>query len=320
MSMYDAIKKFPEQFLFEPKVENEKKLKKHKFYTLCGMGGSHLQADLLKMVNLNLFVYANYGLPPFPEEIVKKGLFIASSYSGNTEEPIDSYHQIKKTKIPLAAITIGGELLDLAKKDKIPYVQVPNTGIQPRSATGYMLKALLAVMKDEKSLAETTKLAQSLDPAAAENHGKKMANELFGRVPVIYASEANRAIAQNWKIKFNETAKIPAFYNVFPELNHNEMTGFDVKEKTHDLSERIYFIFLHDKTDHPQIQNRMKVTKKLYQQRDFPVIDVTLQGENTFHKIFSSLMLADFTAYFTANLYDSESEAVPMVEEFKKLI
>lgn len=318
--MYDAIKKFPEQFLFKPVVENEKKLKKHTFYTLCGMGGSHLQADLLKTINPNLFIYANYGLPPFPKEIVKKSLFIASSYSGNTEEVIDAYHQAKKIKIPVAAITIGGDLLGLAKKDKIPYVQVSPTGIQPRSATGYMLKALLVIIKDKKSLAEITQLAQLLDPAPAENHGKKIANELFGRVPVIYASEANRAIAQNWKIKFNETGKIPAFYNVFPELNHNEMTGFDVKEKTHDLSERFCFIFLHDKTDHPKIQKRMEVTKKLYQQRDLPVIDMNLEGENIFHKIFSSLMLADFTAYFTANLYDAESEAVPMVEEFKKLI
>lgn len=323
MSMYQAIKEFKKQFLYEPEIENEEKLKKYKHYIVCGMGGSHLAADLLKIGSseLPMLVYSSYGLPLLPEEIIKKSLFIAISYSGNTEEVIDAYKQAKKKKIPLVAISIGGELLKMAKADKIPYVKIPDTGIQPRSASGFMLKALLAIMKDKNRLADTEKLSDSLDVDGLEDHGKKLAESLFGRVPVIYSSEANKAVAYNWKIKFNETAKIPAFYNVFPELNHNEMNGFDVKEKTRDLSERFCFILLRDKSDHPQIQKRMQVLKNLYENRKLPVIEIELENsENFFSKIFNSLILADWVSYYSAMLYDSESEAVPMVEELKKLI
>jgi len=110
---------------------------------------------------------------------------------------------------------------------------------------------------------------------------------------VIYSSKRNVAVAYNWKIKFNETGKIPAFYNVFPELNHNEMTGLDVREATKELSKNFHFIFLKDETDHPKIQTRMDITKKLYEDRGLAVEILQLQGNDIFHKIFSTLFFCD---------------------------
>ncbi len=118
----------------------------------------------------------------------------------------------------------------------------------------------------------------------------------------------------------NETGKIPAFSNVFPELNHNEMTGFDRKGKTKDLSGKFCFIFLSDNADHPQNRKRFEVTKRLYEERGLVVHSLPLQGTTRSEKIFSSLLLADWVAYHTALQYGVEPEQVPMVEEFKKLI
>ena len=98
------------------------------------------------------------------------------------------------------------------------------------------------------------------------------------------------------------------------------MTGFDVKETTKNLSQKFCFILLEDKTDHPRIQKRMEILKKLYEDRKLPVIEIQLNGKNVLDKIFRSLILADWTSYHTAKLYNVEPEAVPMVEEFKKLI
>ncbi len=320
--MYEAIKNFNSQFTYEPEIKNKEKLIKPKWYIIAGMGGSHLAADLLRIWNpqLPLLVHRNYGLPQVPDEILKNSMIIASSYSGNTEEVIDTYEEARKRNIPLAAIAVHGKLLESAERDGVPYIQLPDTGIQPRSALGFSIKAILALMKENEAMLEMSKLTDILEPQVFEENGKELAKNLYGYVPIIYSSEQNKAIAYNWKIKFNETGKIPAFYNVFSELNHNEMTGFDVKEKTKNLSEKFYFILLRDKADHPRIQKRMEVLKRLYQDRKLPVAEIQLEGQNVFHKIFSSLVLADWAAYYTAKMYDVEPEAVPMIEEFKDLI
>ncbi len=322
MSMYDAIKNFSSQLAYEPEIKNPKKLKKYEYFIVCGMGGSHLAADLLKISNpdVQIFVHKNYGLPVLPEKIIKKSLVIVSSYSGNTEEALDSYDEAKRRRIPVSVITVGGILLEKAIKDSIPYIVMPNTGIQPRSALGFSIKAILALVGKDRSNSEIKNLSDSFKPSSFEYKGKELAEKIHGFVPVIYSSAKNDALAYIWKITFNETGKIPAFCNSFSELNHNEMTGFDVKEKTKNLSAHFSCIFLQDKDDDIRIQKRMHVLKKLYEDRNLQVITVSLDGKNIFEKIFSSIILADWTAYYTAEKYGVDSEQVPMIEEFKRLI
>jgi glucose/mannose-6-phosphate isomerase len=320
--MYSAIKNFNRQFSYKPKIKNKEKLLKPKLYIVAGMGGSHLAADLLKVWDpkLMLFVHKNYGLPDIQDQILQESLLIASSYSGNTEETLDAYEAAKKRGIQRAAITVGGRLLAYAEKDGIPYIKLPDTGIQPRSALGFSIKALLALMGKTRALHNISKLSYLLKPQSLEQEGKELAEKLQGYVPIIYSSEQNLPIAYNWKIKFNETGKIPAFCNFFSELNHNEMTGFDVKATTKELSSKFYFILLRDESDHPRIRKRMDILKKLYQDRGLPVLEVNLSGKDLFYKIFSSLLLADWIAYYTAKIYNVEPEQVPMVEEFKKQV
>jgi glucose/mannose-6-phosphate isomerase len=212
---------------------------------------------------------------------------------------------------------------------------LPATGIQPRSALGFNIKAVLKLMSRGDLMKEIEELADLLNPSDYENIGKELAEKLKGYIPVIYASERNFGLARNWKIKFNETGKIPAYFNVLPELNHNEMTGFDeartdakskygpeptVIEERRKLNSPFHFIFLKDADDHPKIQKRMDITEKLYRDRGLKTEILELLGNGVFYKIFSSLILADWTAYYTAEGYGLEAEKVPIVEEFKKLI
>lgn len=320
--MYEEIKSGAKQFAFLPKIENAENLKKLEKFIIVGMGGSHLASDILKMIEpkSDIIIHRNYGLPTLPEEDLKERLIILSSYSGNTEEVLDAYNEAGRLNLPRAVISIGGKLLEKAKKDSVPYIQMPDFGIQPRSALVLNLRSLLKLFGEEEMLAEMGKLQDTFMPEKFEEEGKKMAERLRGSVPIIYASEKNYALAYNWKIKFNETGKIPAFYNVLPELNHNEMTGFDVKDTTRELSEKFYFIFLLDEADEPKIQNRMRIVAKLYEDRKLKTFNVQTTGKNIFEKIFNTLVIADFGAYFIAEGYGLESEEVPMVEEFKKLI
>ena len=323
ISMYEAIKNFHKQFLFEPKVENSNNLVKKSGFIVVGMGGSALAPKILKTwkPELDIVVRSDYGLPEMLLTELQSKLIILSSYSGNTEEVIEAFHQPKDKKLNMVAIAVGGKLLSLAKENNTPYVQLPDTGIQPRSALGLSIKAFLKIIGEEDGLESISALATTLNPLLYEEEGKALAGKIKNCIPVIYSSDRNHAIAYNWKIKFNETGKIPAFFNVFPELNHNEMTGFDAVDSTRELNDKFYFIFLKDPEDDSRISKRMEVLEKLYKDRNLKVEEVKLEERgDIWHKIFSSLVLADWVAYYTAFQYGLDPEQVPMVEEFKKLI
>jgi len=319
--MYEAIKNFNKQFLYEPEIKNQENFVKKSGLVVIGMGGSALAPLLLKTwkPELDIIIHRDYGLPEFLGDFIDK-LVILSSYSGNTEEVVDAFKKAKAENLNMAIISTGGKLLSLAKENNVPYIELPNTGIQPRLALGLSIKAFLKFIGEEDELKKTSALATTLNPSDYENDGKMLAQKIKNHIPVIYSSNNNSSIIYNWKIKLNETGKIPAFHNVFPELNHNEMTGFDIKDSTRELSSKFYFIILKDEKDNPEILKRMTVLEKLFKDRNFQVEEIELMGKDTWHKIFSSLVLADWTAYYTALEYGLEPEQVPMVEEFKKLI
>ncbi len=320
--MHNALKNLPEQFAWQPVIKNRKSLKNFSQFIILGMGGSHLAADLIKLTQpeLKLIIHSDYGLPKMPIKELKQSLIIANSYSGNTEEVLAGLKTALAKKLNLACISIGGKLIELAKQNNLPYIQMPDTHIQPRMALGFNAKALAKIMGLNNTYQELSNLATQLNPLQFNQPGKKLAKTLKHKIPVIYSSVTNQAIAYNWKIKLNETGKVPAFYNVLPELNHNEMNGFDVRETTRNLSKDFYFIFLTDSTDNLRIQKRFKILNNLYRKNKLPVITLPLKGKNAWQKIFTSLTLADWTSYYLAKSYHLEPEPVPMVEEFKKLM
>ena len=319
--MKEAIKNFPKQLKFKPIIKNKEALVSTKNFVVCGMGGSHLSADLLKTWNplLSLVIHHDYGLPELSKGL-KDHLIIISSYSGNTEEAIEGFNKAVAKKLPVACVSTGGKLLELAIKHKKPYIKMPDTGIEPRSALGFSVVSLLKLMGQEQALAEIKKTANLLDMNKAEKRGKALAKDLKNFIPIIYSSTKNESIAYNWKIRFNETGKIPAFYNTFPELNHNEMVGFDGGKKTKKLLEKFYFVFLKDKTDYSRNILRMEVSKKIFEKKGFPVKILELEGRNIWEKAFSSLLIADWTAYYIAQEYGLKAQETVIIDEFKGII
>ena len=324
----DDIKNYAEQFKYEPEIKNAEKLRasdgpgSYDSYIIGGMGGSGLVAGVLRALKpeLNIVAHHEYGLPRFLNTKDKKPLFVAISHSGNTEETIDFYVAATNIGADVAVITTGGKLLELAEEDKVPYVRLLCGDVQPRMTLGFMLRALLKLIGEDALYTETSEFAKSFAPEKLHDKGSKLADELFGKVPVVYASRDNHLLAYNWKLKFNESGKIPAFYNTFPELNHNEMQGMDVVDKTKSLSDKLCFVFMTDEADHKRIQKRMEITSKLYKDRGLNVEQVDLDGESRLERIFNTLTLGDWIAVTLAEKYGTEPEQVPMVEEFKKLL
>ncbi len=152
----NVITNFPDQFAFTPVLENASRLETHDKFIVCGMGGSHLSAGILRTLKptLDLLVHKNYGLPTVPEYFLDQSLIVLSSYSGSTAEVLDAAETGLRQNRSLAVIAAGGPLLDFAKTHTLPYIKLPELDIEPRFATGYATVAL-ATLLGEKDTAES---------------------------------------------------------------------------------------------------------------------------------------------------------------------
>lgn len=320
--MTDALKGFAQQLAFEPLIENADALHAGHGLVVCGMGGSHLSADIYSLLSPMsiLKVHSDYGLPDMDDAMCRDVTFLFSSYSGNTQEVLDAYDTARGRGFRCAVAAVGGALIERAQRDHIPYIQFPACGLQPRAALGYGVAALAKLTGNTALQRELVDLSGLLRWETSDAAGVELAQKLQDKIPLVCATTRNAPLAQNWKIKFNENAKIPSFWNVIPELNHNEMTGFDAADSTRALSERLHVIMLRDSEDHPHNCRRMQITAQLYAERGISVSEVVLDGAPRAEKIFSCLMLGDWTSVHLGARYGVETEAVPMVEEFKNLM
>jgi len=294
---------------------------------ISGMGGSSLPANILRIYLSSIYrkhpktakllaIYQNrfYKLP---HEAYQNCLNFFSSYSGNTEETIASLQEAIKHKLPSVGFATGGKLAELCKENNIPCVILP-AGIQPRYATGYFFGAMFQVLVNsglaENKDAELISLAKKLKTTVLkmETRGKNIAKELKGKTPIIYSSVDFKALAMIWKIKINENAKTPAFYNFFPELNHNEMVGFTLPQG------KFHVITLIDKKDHLQNIKRMKITAKILGKKGIETTLIEMPDSNIFNTIFSTLLLGDWVSYYLALAYKQDPTPVEMVEDLKK--
>jgi len=312
--MYDAIANAAEQLLWKPEIERPADFSKLHYSIVAGMGGSALAADLIPTIwpTKKIFAHRDYGLPSNEGD----ALIIASSYSGNTEETIDAFRTARKGKLPTAVITTGGELARLAEAEEMPLVRLPQTGIQPRAARGYSMRAVLALLGSEKELEELAAFGKKWDPRGIEEAGKRLASRIHGKTPIIYTSERNRAIGYNWKIVFNETGKIPAFANAIPEQNHNEINAFGNVLAGNAFA----FMIIRDPEDHPRVARRMEVLEKILLSKGWPVEVISPEGSSRVAFVHNALTLGDWTGYHVAMLANHDPEAVPAVEAFKKML
>ncbi len=285
---------------------------------LSGMGGSGHPGDLLNALHVTkvpLTVHRSYGIP---HAFGTKPLTIISSYSGNTEEALSSYEEAKAAGKPMLVNTSGGKLLEWAKRDNIPTSLIDYPGMQPRhtlfaSFTG--LATALANSNLAEQLSEQFQQAADVidnEEERLEEPAKAVAQQLVGKTPVFYASDEMAFAAKNMKIQTNENAKTAAFWNEFPELNHNEMVGM-----THPQG-AFHAVFLKTTRDSPHITDRMQITKQLYEEWGVGVTEVAVQGETLLDQLSYAVVFGLWLTYYLALAYNVDPIPVPGVENFKK--
>lgn len=311
LMLEDSLRNLKEQFSWEPKIENQDKIRAYGQVILCGMGGSRLASGFLKMLlpDLNLRIHNDYGLP---HGYQRDSFVIVSSYSGNTEEATHNFHAARTEGLLTAVVASGGELLGLAKKDSMPYVTLP-PGHESRIATGFMLKALLVLIGDLPNKDGVGKLVEFFYPDQFEAQGKMLAEALQAKGPIIYSSATNKYLAEHWKIAFNENTKTPAVWNILPELAHNEFASLNPPMP-------VLFIFLRDPDDHPRIQIKFGALEVILKQKGFEVANIPLPNTNALLKIFTSYALANWVSVHLAKLRNISPDDNSAIEEFKKSI
>jgi glucose/mannose-6-phosphate isomerase len=290
-----------------------------------GMGGSALAALFVPTwptCTVPFEVIRGYDIPPYVDADT---LFIASSYSGNTEETIESLHKAAEKGAQIAVLTGGGKLADIAREKGYPLAVLPQVS-QPRFAVFYSLRALATLLQTAgvagRNIDELESVSQKLAEAVktwlpevptAENPAKQLAQESIGKSVVIYGGAKLAPAAYKWKISFNENAKQVAWWNQFPELSHNEFIGWSrfPEQKPYAC------IDLRSNLEHPRIQKRFEISEKLLSgMRPAPYV-VQAQGESDVEQLLWTVMFGDFVTLYTALLNGLNPAPVDLVEKLK---
>jgi len=294
-----------------------------------GMGGSAIGGDLVRSLvqeesEIPVIVHRDYGLPAFVDG---NTLLIAASYSGNTEETLSGFEAALETGARKLVMTTGGKLAQLAEKSGIPVFKIEYKA-QPRAALGFSFIPALGVMQKlgfigDKSadVAETVavleQLSAKLDEKSAgkANPAKQLAQRLYGNLPVIYGAGIAAEAAHRWKPQINENGKAWAFYEVFPELNHNATVGYPLPK---EVASGIRVIMLRSPTYNARVRLRYEVTAGLLKQAGVAYEHVDAAGNSPLAQMVSLVMIGDFVSYYLAILYGVDPSPVKAISYLKE--
>jgi glucose/mannose-6-phosphate isomerase len=298
--------------------------------SVLGMGGSGISGDVVgALVSGSLPVpfatHKGYDLPAY---VGAGSLVFAVSYSGNTEETLTATEDALAREARVIAVTSGGKLEELAKGNGLPVFKIPG-GQQPRASLGYLavpilcalekmglVTGFLSLLEPAAKMLDERAVEYSVDNSVDDNPTKRLARDTVGYLPVIYGSEGFIAVAaKRWKAQFNENAKVPAFDNQFPELNHNETVGWQHLE---DICSMCHLIMLRDDSQSSRIARRIELTSELIHDDVGHITSVWARGDNPLERLFDLIYFGDCVSVYAALAIGQDPTPVTRIEDFKK--
>lgn len=273
---------------------------------LSGMGGSAICGNMLQNylsggLRYPFYVNRNYNIPAYIDE---KSLAIFSSYSGATEETLSSLNQAIEKKCRIVCFGSGGKMKEIADNNNIPFFLI-GSGLQPRYAFYSSFFALLKIFQElgliesqEKKTLDIINLLKT----KSEEHGKEdsraatIAEGLIGYTPIIYSDfELFSAAAIRFKGQLNENSKVHSFCNFLPEMNHNEIVGWQTYDEKTLLAKAIYLI---DKNFHPRVLKRFQIASELILQKNVEIINIESYKEEFYLRLFDIVYLCDWISCY----------------------
>ncbi len=331
--MYDLVVGFPKQWEggreIAEKIELGITASGKKQVVVVGMGGSAIAGDLVRCFSVDqspvpIIVVRNYTLPA---SVDQDSIVIVSSFSGNTEETLASFSEALERKATIICIASGGRVKALATEHGLPFIQIPG-GMPPRAALGYSLSVLLVVASKlglvkltDPDWAESQAILENqtamYSNPASDHRAKEIAKVLVPRFPFVYSANGMlEAVNWRWRGQFQENSKMLAAGNVYPELNHNEIMGWESANGS-TLHGDLGVIVLRDKDDHSRIQHRMDVTRQLLSSRAGDWIEVSSSGEKPLARMVSLINLGDWVSLYLAYLRDVDPTPIGLIDRLK---
>jgi glucose/mannose-6-phosphate isomerase len=305
------------------------KLRKPETIIVAGMGGSAIGGELLKdwardRIKVPIEVCRDYSLPAYAD---KNTLVFVTSYSGETEESLSAFLDAVKRKCMTVCLSSGGKLREYADKFGFSHLLVP-PGMAPRATLPYLFMPLPVLLEQmglvsgvRSEVSETVRILEQVSSdnspkkPVGENFSKTLASEVCGTVPVVYGFGIYRAVAQRFKTQFNENSKVPAKWEFFPELNHNEIVGW---EGVKQLAKCFSVILIRDDNETVAIKKRIEVTNELMHKESLKIHEVMAKGKNTMAKMASIICTGDFTSVYLAVLRGIDPTPVKTISFLKE--
>ena len=295
------------------------------------MGGSAIGGELLKdwardRVTMPIEVCREYSLPAY---VNRKTLVFVVSYSGETEESLSVFLDAVKRKCMVVCISSGGKLREFAEKLNVPHLLVPS-GMAPRATLPYLFMPLPSILEkigvvsgvsvevsDVMSVLKLVSLENLPEKPQSGNFSKTLASNICGTVPVVYGFGIYRAVAQRFKTQFNENSKVPAKWEAFPELNHNEIVGW---EEVGALAKDFSLLFIRDTDEPSEMRRRIETTQKLICKEKLKAFEVWGRGKTKLSKMLSVICMGDFTSVYLAVLRGVDPTPVRTISLLKDKI
>lgn len=296
---------------------------------VAGMGGSAIggalaRAALGDRASRPIVLARDYALPAWttPDTTV-----LCTSYSGDTEETLAVYDAAGALGARRIVTTTGGKLADSARAERVPVVPIPG-GFQPRSAVAYSFVVALEVAnicgaaeglhsEIDVAAAHAEDLVASWGPdAPADCLAKELARGLYGTVPQIAGAGLTSPIAYRWKTQCNENANVPCFSHELPELDHNEIAGW---EGSPELG-RFSALFLDDSDLHPRVRQRIELTRALIAGHAAATYRVDSIGESRTERLISLVLLGDLVSVYLAVLRGVDPTPVDALARLKRTL
>ncbi len=294
---------------------------------VLGMGGSGVAGDVAIAVAgpfmaVPVVVHKGYGLPNFVD---RHTLVVAVSFSGETEETLESAALAADAGASLVAVTRGGSLGELARGRGAPVIGVADDIPAPRAALGALAVPPLVVFEHlglfpgasawiDAAVTQLRRRGEQL--RVADNPAERLARHIGRQIPIMYGGGAVGSVAaRRWKTQFNENAKMPAFSNELPEVCHNEVSGWG---QHGDVTRQVFRIVdLRHEFEHPQIARRFALVDDLLGEVVAGIHEVVAEGEGTLAQLFDLILFGDFVSLYRALQEGVDPGPVPAIEDLK---
>ena len=205
-------------------------------------------------------------------------------------------------------------------------VPVPTDIPQPRAALGAMAIPPLVLLEEiglfpgprSGSTRPSTSSGRRRDELVRPgNLAEEVARRIGRTIPLVHSSgDLGAAAALRWKAQVNENAKCPAFFNVYPELCHNEVAGWGQHgDATRQL---ITLVNLRHDAEHPQVSRRFDLVAEVLREVVADVIEVRAAGEGDLAQLLDLALIGDFVSLHLAGNEGIDPGPIPVLDEMKQ--